>query len=383
MEKLGLYLNLLSYKTNYAGIFFFREEKNFKKETKFIENDCYIFISEQYEIKVYPRHSEKLDREELLFSVKVNNNEFTLCNPFRKKNLLEPNVNNINIIKNKLWYVVNSLPKKNGKEDIGVNEDYYLNEGDMFKIGPEIFSLTKINIQNYKKNNNIDYLNFESRQIFETCFQTIILDKSKLCKHIIDELKEGKDLESIHKINEIQTNNKKVKVYKITSKICKDCSKLYPLRYKLTENSEIIEMKALSQIKESDNNKNYIRIESLEKIEEPCHKYIYYVELTGENETFTFDSDGGDIPIYSNNSSYKKIEKLYKSAIKYNKNVGKLSLENLGGYTGTMVLIQNNYFKIPEKKEIYLQSGKTFFKAKIMDKEEYENIEKEENNKNK
>ena len=142
-------------------------------------------------------------------------------------------------------------------------------------------------------------------------------------------------------------------------------------------------MKALSQIKESDNNKNYIRIESLEKIEEPCHKYIYYVELTGENETFTFDSDGGDIPIYSNNSSYKKIEKLYKSAIKYNKNVGKLSLENLGGYTGTMVLIQNNYFKIPEKKEIYLQSGKTFFKAKIMDKEEYENIEKEENNKNK
>ena len=44
-----------------------------------------------------------------------------------------------------------------------------------------------------------------------------------------------------------------------------------------------------------------------------------------------------------------------------------------------MVLIQNNYFKIPEKKEIYLQSGKTFFKAKIMDKEEYENIEKEEN----
>ena len=376
MKNLGLYLNLLTFKIS-TGIFIFQEGNDFKKDIKFIQNDCYIFISDADEIKVYQSHIEHLYNERLLFSVKINNNEFKLCNPFSKNILLKPTINNINIIKNKLWYVVNPLPKKNGNKVIGENEEYYLNEGDIFKIGSEIYFLTKINIKNYKKNNNIELLNFERKWIFETCSQTKILDKCQLCKHIIDELKEGKDLKNIHKINIIPTKNENVSTYKITLKICKICNKFfYPLRYKLTENSEI---KELVHIEEPDDNKNYIRIESLEKMTEPYHKFIYIVKLTGEDEVFTFDSHGGDIPIYPN-SIYKQLEKLYESAIKYNKREGKLSLENIGEKTGTMILIQNNYFNIPEKKEIYLQSGGTFFKAEIIDKEEYEKIEKEENN---
>ena len=370
MNKSGLYLNLFSHKNNYNGIFRFKEDNNLKEDNKFIQNDCYIFITENNDIKVYQNQKEHLNGEEFLFQVKIENNIFKLSNPNFKNYLLKPTPENINIVKNKLWYVVNPLPKRNKKEFIGKNEEYYLNEGDIFKMGTEIFYLTKINIKNYSKNNNnIESLNFGSNWIFDTTSQIKIVDNSKLCNHIKDHLKEGKNLENIHKIENIP--NEKITIYKInlTKCKCEKCDKIYPLKYKLTEKSEI---KELVHIEEPGEDKNYIKIESLEKIgKNDIYKYIYIIKLTGEDEEFIFDNKGNNIPI-NINSTIDKILKLFKSSIKYDKKLGKLILENLGEETGTLIFIKNNYFEIPENKEIFLQSRNTFFKAKIMNKEEYE-----------
>ena len=374
MENIGLYLEHFSSKLKYYGIFVFNEDTNFN--IKYIQNNCYIFITKENNIKIYPDHSLHSNEEEFLFQVEIKNNTFYLSNPFCKKYLLKPNPDNINIFTNKLWYAVNHLPKKEGKEIIGQNEEYYLNEGDIFKIETEIFYVTKINIKNYKKTNNNELLKFEPNWIFDTISQTKILDNSNLCVHIINDLKEGKNLEKIHKVENITSRNKRVLIYRINLKRCEKCEKydmIYPLNFKLTENSKITE---LVHIEEPDKDKNYIKIESLEKpdkFKKFIYKYIYIIELTGEEEEFILGNEG-DIQIYLNNDILKSF---YKSAIKYNKKNGKLVLENLGEKTGTMVLIQNNYFEIPKNKEIYLQSGKTFFKAKIMNKEEYEKIKNE------
>ena len=66
------------------------------------------------------------------------------------------------------------------------------------------------------------------------------------------------------------------------------------------------------------------------------------------------------------------------AVIRYFKNNQKLLLKDNNSYTGTMVLIKNNYIKISDKKEIFLQSGRTFISAKVIKKEEYDEIEKKE-----
>jgi len=59
---------------------------------------------------------------------------------------------NINLINNDLWYIINSEDSKglNGNE----NEDYYLSENDILKLGKVKYIVKEIHIENKNYNNN-------------------------------------------------------------------------------------------------------------------------------------------------------------------------------------------------------------------------------------
>ena len=395
-NNIVLYLHLKTYqKSSYNGIFAHNKMK-ITKDIIFLKENSFVFRNGD-EIKKYQNHTTHLYNEEIICWAKLSNNIFKLINPISSK-LYQPTIKNINKIKNKLWYIINSYPNKKDKDKNykDENEDYYLCEGDIIKIGIELFILRKIYIQNKNKEEDknegniydIHSFNYNNKSIiFDICTEPKVLDSKNFCNHIINDLKQGKNspkfqeiqkwiYKSVIEIN--KNNNKKVKGYKFNLYECKECNKIYPIRFKLPGNDEIIELVHI----EIPKNKNYMILESVEQIKEDKEednlynilKAIYIIELTGEDEEITIGRiDKNDLILARDITVSKE-----HAIIKYYKKNKKFILKDKNSYTGTMVLIKNNFISLSDKKEIYLQSGRTYITAKIMDKKEYERKEKEE-----
>ena len=290
--------------------------------------------------------------------------------------MIEQDIDNLH---NKLWYVINS-----DKEKKKQNEDYYLCEGDIIKLGAELFNVRKINIQN---NNNIEdkneeniydihSLNKNTPLIFDIYFVPKLLEENNFCSHIINELKDPKIIKRLQKKfeNEKEKSDKEkmkknVKYYNFKLERCNECKRIKPLRFKFSENSEIIDLINIDIPK----NKNYFILESI-KID---ILEIYIIELTGEDEEIITIGRKDDNNVVIDEKSQNKAVNRYHAVIKYFKNKGKLLLKNRSEY-GTMVLIKNKKINISDKKEIYLQVRRTFITAKVIDKNEYINLKKEE-----
>ena len=116
----------------------------------------------------------------------------------------------------------------------------------------------------------------------------------------------------------------------------------------------------------------------MEDIDKEVIKSFYVIELSGKNEEITIGrKNNNDVILSSKDITTSR----YHAVIKYIKNKGKLLIKNKSESSGTMVLIKSGYIEISDKKEIYLQSGTTFIKAKIIEEEEYNEIIKEEKTK--
>ena len=182
----GLFLYCKTYNTSYDGIFRFDPVK-IEYKLLFIKDDCFLFKTPNNDIVMYKKHDKCNTGESIIFQVIINDkNIYHLKNPIFSIPK-EPKKNIINIIKNKIWYRVNSLKndKNNNKNEIEEeeNEDYYLSKNDVIKFGTEIYILREIHFNNNNDGDispNYNSFNNNKRDVFILCTEPKILDnKSK------------------------------------------------------------------------------------------------------------------------------------------------------------------------------------------------------------
>ena len=102
-----------------------------------------------------------------------------------------------------------------------------------------------------------------------------ILNEENYCIHIVNDLRDGENSKIVKEIKEnlednilyqditYNNNNKAIK-YSFKLKICDECNKFYPLRFKLDEDIKIIDLINLK----IPIDKNYILIELIEDVNE-------------------------------------------------------------------------------------------------------------------
>ena len=441
-ENEGLYLHLKTFKTTLIGLYGNNNPEKIKTLNFFITNNSYLLKINDNIVSSQEHSLNGINSEyHPMFLIKVNKEEKKEANKIYRlicpiSQLIYVPINkNIDIIKNKLWFVINSGKEElkkienknqdNKQENIIMtnenefqNADYYLNENDVIKFGNIIYIVKEIHIRKgkeevkeiIKKNenekdkiNNYDIhklnVNNGKKLIFNSSYQEDIILKSKdsknlndynYCEHIIscmtskeksDKIKEIKDLINQYKVV-IENKSKTVITYKLILHKCETCNKesnedlniIYPLRFKTSENSEIYELIDI----EKDENKDYIILESLEIISNgPIIKYIHFIELKGdENEEYI--KIGRDHNTNDVINDEKTISR-HHAFIKYNKNDKTLILKNISENSITSVLLRFATLNILKNKEICLQSGETVFTIKIMTKEIYNKIEEEFN----
>ena len=378
-----------------------------REKNKIIEEKQHYIYDDEIEgqILLYIRKSLK------------DKNSFEIVNPIRK--FIEKNEYNINDLNRRPWFIVNTQNGYNNE-----NEEYNLNEGDIIKLGRRKFEIIKKNINaNYKtisldnpENYNISKINEKKGSIFNINIKKnqYKINKRKIGnKKIIKDDSENNSLgneindpnniededtenenekcricfgskstrenprlklcschDSIHfeclkaylktKI-EIRENEKlTVKTYICNKCNCDVCLKPYPVRFRIPEFDKIYELIDLNRPPELD----YIILESLDYIKEHNNlKILHFVELNGDDiKIGRYDTN--DI-IDTDISVSRK-----HAILKFNKENGKLYLENLSEKFGSLILIKGN-IKLKEKN-IHFQVGKSYIKACLSDVAETE-----------
>ena len=378
-----------------------------REKNKIIEEKQHYIYDDEIEgqILLYIRKSLK------------DKNSFEIVNPIRK--FIEKNEYNINDLNRRPWFIVNTQNGYNNE-----NEEYNLNEGDIIKLGRRKFEIIKKNINaNYKtisldnpENYNISKINEKKGSIFNINIKKnqYKINKRKIGnKKIIKDDSENNSLgneindpnniededtenenekcricfgskstrenprlklcschDSIHfeclkaylktKI-EIRENEKlTVKTYICNKYNCDVCLKPYPVRFRIPEFDKVYELIDLNRPPELD----YIILESLDYIKEHNNlKILHFVELNGDDiKIGRYDTN--DI-IDTDISVSRK-----HAILKFNKENGKLYLENLSEKFGSLILIKGN-IKLKEKN-IHFQVGKSYIKACLSDVAETE-----------
>ena len=145
-----------------------------------------------------------------------------------------------------------------------------------------------------------------------------------------------------------------VKTYICNKFNCEVCLSPYPLRFRIPEFNKIYELIDLTMPSELD----YIILESLDYIKDNANlKTVHIVKLNGDEIYIgryeTNDIIDNDISVSRNHA-----------IMRYNKDNGKIILENLSEKFGTLVLVKGN-IKMKEKK-IHLQVGKSYIVANVV-----------------
>ena len=378
-----------------------------REKNKIIEEKQHYIYDDEIEgqILLYIRKSLK------------DKNSFEIVNPIRK--FIEKNEYNINDLNRRPWFIVNTQNGYNNE-----NEEYNLNEGDIIKLGRRKFEIIKKNINaNYEimpldnpDNYNISKINEKKGSIFNINIKKnqYKINKRKIGnKKIIKDDSENNSLgneindpnniededtenenekcricfgskstrenprlklcschDSIHfeclkaylktKIETRENEKLTVKTYICNKYNCDVCLKPYPVRFRIPEFDKIYELIDLNRPPELD----YIILESLDYIKEHNNlKILHFVELNGDDiKIGRYDTN--DI-IDTDISVSRK-----HAILKFNKENGKLYLENLSEKFGSLILIKGN-IKLKEKN-IHFQVGKSYIKACLSDVAETE-----------
>ena len=145
-----LHLILNTWSNDSIGIYDY-SSSSIKKLRAFIPDSTYVVRTKGNIFQNIEQHADInfKNGDDLLFYVNNNNNDtFILVNPIPKK--LKLTQKNYDYLNNKMWYVLktvsldNSEENMNGKES---NEDYYLNENDLIKIGRVKYAVQKLFIR--------------------------------------------------------------------------------------------------------------------------------------------------------------------------------------------------------------------------------------------
>jgi hypothetical protein len=358
----GVYLIFKNYTKSTNEIFDYSSIENNDIQNTFITEKTFIFKSENNIIKEFKDKELASEDDNLLLTIMRNEKGFYINN----SNFHFQQIEQLRNVKNCLWYVINS----DNKEIINPNEDYYLREGDIIKIGMVKYIIKKIFIKGYNK---------EEKEIKENNEK----DGEKIYSLENKEFNELKQWIEDRKVIK-EKKNKPVTNYYFNLYYCDECIAKYPncinseckfekcytnfpFKFKYHEKYKKEEINNLNFYPISiPENSNYMVLESLDYIDEYKNsskviKAIHIIKLTGEDINIGRD-DKNDIIV--NHSSASRNH----AVIKYND--GKLLLKNKSKLSGTLVLIQNKIFDF-SKKEVYLQVDNTFISAKIMKKDEF------------
>ena len=393
-EKLGLYLDFKTYTNKERSIYDFSSKETYEINT-LIENATFIVRRDKNFIRVDMQSEiQKHMGEELLFKVRIKNNDiFMLENPVPNKNI-PLTIDNINNLNNKIWFVLNSNNPKLENE----NEDYYLCENDVIRMGNIKFMVKEFHIEDIKEkdekiklneeegnlkneNYNINKLNENGGPIFNffTQINKYFFSQEEASKeNIVCDLCKKNDCDKDNPLvafcncnyfhfdclkNKIKKDNltffqnekKTIDTYYIKRYKCENCRLVYPLSFKIEQFEQIYQLFDISK----PNDRNYMILESIEdKVYYGFLKLIYVIKLTENNINIGRTMNGNDIIIRDPSISKTHAE------IKYDKEKGRILIKNKSHKFGTSILIKNPL--MIKNKKILLQNGRTLIEAKLM-----------------
>ena len=399
----GIYLNCKTRKGDSDCLYVFEEkDENLNKSIFYFQRNYYIIdclTEKKIDVKknqniIDSKKNEKLlfklivkisDKPEV-FSAKINLNYLKNFKTINKSKSVPWNTC--------LWYVVNSEQEKLKYIQ---NEDYYLEENDIIKIGAVKYIISKLHIENMKDNN-------KKGKLIDTEPPCIDISKCEHCGDLLiklcdcEDFYHYKELKEYVKGRKIETNNSKntVKNYYFNLLYCDEkndnniCNTFYSLKFKckvsdlielgLIDSEKIKEDRDIIEINdekykifslydfELSENKDYMILESLEDgftDSANKNKSVHIVELNGEDINIGRYEKTNDIILKDNGASGQH------AIIKYNKEKGKYFIKNLSTHSGTLILIhpKNNILEFKYNKDnpkpFFFQVNKTLFEAGI------------------
>ena len=143
-DKKILYLILNTWNNESNNIFDYTS-KSIKNIRAFISDQTYFIRTYNDIFLNVEQHAEIQNRrgDELMFHVNNDtNNTYILSNPI--PNNLKLNQANFDYLNNKIWYVLKTVDLENHENNPNSNEDYYLNENDIIKIGKVKYAVQKM-----------------------------------------------------------------------------------------------------------------------------------------------------------------------------------------------------------------------------------------------
>ena len=410
-ENKKILILLLRTWTNDIGGIYDYSTKAVKVITDNIVQSTYVVRDKNNFFDNVGQHSEIPNSSELLFHVLNNNKDnYLLINPI-PKNLKLSNDNCI-YLNNKIWYVIKSEVNLENENN---NEEYFLLENDIIKLGKIKFAVQKIHIENANNSEeppmpqngsekyDISKLNQNSDPVFDFIFKvkysknaeknnnnsetpsdddkkkvqnndkevTCFICKQEKRKQNESETDDGESdilislcnckekglahRECFRKNFNVKIENKpKDKSITIENFECPNCKEQYPLKYRFENENEIKFL--IDEYKEEEKG-DYIILESLDyyKDEKYC-KSIHIINLKYDHITIGREAE---------NDVVEKDISISRShaVLNYNRVNYKICLQNRSKKFGTLVLIKKP-IKILDGK-IHLQIGRTYIEAHL------------------
>ena len=378
-NKFGLYLKIITSK-NSNGVF---DASKIDKtcETIMTDNNIFLVITKNNNILKVDNQGEIKSKngENLIFKIRKRKNFYQLeNNPPPNMKMSEDNIKGLNY---KLWYVI--------KNNNNINEQYYLNENDIIRLGNFKFILKKININNYKGNSND--LKYNIKEINEEKITSIINLENNIKNKdsVIPKIKEECAICNLSNNNEDNPllricdcnnykhykciiedikdklrkkhNKSKTSINYYLKIFCYDCYNELPLKFKI--DNKVYELFNLEKPQDSE---EYLLFESLNYLTkyQDYEKSIHLVKLKGNDNIIkvTIGRDGhnkdNDIKIEESSVSREH------AIIEYDKNQRTLLLKNISKSSDSLILI-NNILEINENK-INLQVGNTLVETNLV-----------------
>jgi len=425
------YLKLVLYnwekENNDVNSIFDYTSKSLKEQTIFFEKETYLARTKYDEFKTYENHEDfkKTEEEGNILIFYINKEEekkdkYILTSLFPKN--LELNEENLNNINNKIWYILRTSDIDNKENDKNCNEEYYLNENDIIKFGRVKYVVQKIHLlnknnedipsnQNDENNYNISDLNKNTNSVFQCVYpvknykgyndinvknnnvskEEMEIKKCDFCEYLSKENEENDRGEnfliSLCKCNklvhfkcfkyylkllkEIKENNTEIDESMVFKNFeCLKCKNQYPIKFKLQGQDKIYNLIDINEPVKC----NYMILESIDyKINEQYYKSIHIIKLTKESgEPITIGRENKNDIIIDRDISLSR----QHAILRFNKENGKISIQNWKGKFGTLVLVKKP-IKVLDKT-IYLQVGKIYNKACLTNKEDYNKFKNEQ-----
>lgn len=330
-----------------------------------------------------------LERTESNLSLTLDK-KFYLNNPVKTN--MQPTEKNIQQLQNKIWYVIKhdeSSGNQNHQNVVNTNEDYFLRQDDIIKLGRVKYSVNEICIINRKITNeefgddrDIKFVNKDKPPVFNFIYKATTPDEKfgefscKLCLEaenssenpLVDLCRCNGGMKYAHyecvkswmqtKLSKKQNESKTVSSYNIKAFNCEICKTPYPcknfmnlVRFKITDD-KIFDM---IEVVRPGPDESYMILESLDQIKDNSNiKSIHVIIMDGNKINL---GRGHDADVRINDIS---VSRSHANLI-YDNQTQQICLRDLKSKFGTLVLVKD---KIQiDRKKILFQVGRTFIEV--------------------